>query len=246
MKTKCNALSELLFKLKGGGGEAETHQTTAEFIDAISKVVDQSYYTEEFYHDIFSATAEYSGEPPEAILGDGVLLVTGNTYVIVFDGETYSYTYTGGEVQIGNKSLNNTGDDTGEPFYYDVMRGICYCAESGQHTLKIKGFDEIIHTIPEKYIPGTPIALIYDESSAEAYDVIYDAQKNKKMLAIWHNGAVLPCVYHSVDTTRGVAKVYAIFLIQTSVKVLCREARKDSESSTSDIIYLTGITLTEE
>jgi hypothetical protein len=128
--------------------------------------------------DYVMGRTHYVGEPIETTLipeqtvafedtGNGfgaanspvnVDLVEGNTYIVIFDGETYECTCQlfGGVCPIIGSPQGFGAEDTGEPFMYVVNNGrygwYAYDTET-EHTLSLSTIVRPVVQIPEKYLP---------------------------------------------------------------------------------------------
>ena len=83
---------------------------------------------------------------------------------VVFDGNTYSYDHSGGNMVCGNKSLynNDPGPNTGEPFCVDwdsayptYIRIWLAESDTSSHTVQISSASAIYSQLSEVYIPNS-------------------------------------------------------------------------------------------
>ena len=86
--------------------------------------------------------------------------VAGSTYIVKFDGADYTCTCIrlgeeGGPLVLGNLSIAEVGDDTGEPFFivYGVQWSIASSDSATEHTISISEKQVSISKIDEKYLP---------------------------------------------------------------------------------------------
>ena len=103
--------------------------------------------------------------------GDGIMMaywpptfnaVEGSTYIVKFDGADYTCTCIrfgeeNGPLVLGNLSIIEAGDDTGEPFFmhYTVNWTIFSSDSASEHTISICGQISQLIQIPEKYLPSS-------------------------------------------------------------------------------------------
>lgn len=86
--------------------------------------------------------------------------VEGSTYIVKFDGADYTCTCIrfgeeNSPLVLGNLSIVEAGDDTGEPFimYYTVNWAIFSSDSATEHTISIYGWNQAIQKIDEKFLP---------------------------------------------------------------------------------------------
>ena len=86
--------------------------------------------------------------------------VVGSTYIVKFDGADYTCTCIrlgeeGGPLVLGNLSIAEVGDDTGEPFFivYGGRWSIASSDSATEHTISISEKQVSISKIDEKYLP---------------------------------------------------------------------------------------------
>ena len=149
------------------------------------------------------------GGPNLSIHGDTTLmgLTVGKTYIVVFDGVTYTCVAEAGVasldgvtmynvISIGNLGMSG-GVDNGRPFFlsdiidYDPPSWTCIPYEYGEHTLSVTGVDET-NTIPEKYVDYRPALPYYIDVNCET-----------------SNNASTPNVYTCSETVENVRSVFA-------------------------------------
>ena len=116
------------------------------------------------FEDIFGNGSVYFAE-----FDSGVDFVDGGNYNVTFNSERYSFVYNSDSGYIGNLSLDDAGEDTGEPFLTD---GWCVWTKANEPcTIRITHMVEQVTVIPKKYLPP------------EEYDMV--------VVAEWDNGADL-------------------------------------------------------
>ena len=125
----------------------------------------------------------YSGDPVETVLleettaefteDEGLYsyklrnpfsLEVGQTYTVSWDGTVYEcvgtdFNGTGKDVLLGNLSIVNSGEDTGEPFLYGPGQFVTKDT-SASHTISISRIVVPITKIDEKYLPDSIISEI--------------------------------------------------------------------------------------
>lgn len=156
-------------------------------------------------------------------------LTIGKTYIVVFDGVSYTCVAEAGTasldgvnmydvISIGNLSMFG-GTDNGLPFilgdlpnYNGIATGVCLPHVYGEHTLSVTGVDETT-TIPEKYLrEGYPYYIdVFGETSASASTstafTCNDTVENVR--AIFNSGREVKVRY----TERGVNAIpYTLYL----------------------------------
>ena len=90
-------------------------------------------------------------------LSNPLSLEVGQTYHVSWDGTVYECVGTdfNGNTILGNLSIANAGEDTGEPFFYGYAQ-LFTKDTSASHTISISGIVAPITKIDEKYIPELP------------------------------------------------------------------------------------------
>ena len=118
-----------------------------------------------------------------AELGTNLLIYTGQTYNVYWDGTVYNCVC--GEFQnipyIGNLGIPGAGTDTGEPFIFlsNPNGGSSVAASTGgSHTFAITGLVSEVIKIDEKYLPDPPNDpyIIIKKSTSDVYscNMTYD------------------------------------------------------------------------
>ena len=81
-------------------------------------------------------------------------IVEGQTYTVNWDGAEYECVgvYKNRRSYLGNLSIANQGDDTGEPFLY-AYGGFGTLDTSASHTISVKTIEETVTPIAEKFLP---------------------------------------------------------------------------------------------
>lgn len=97
-------------------------------------------------------------------------LVLGQTYTVSWDGREYTCVCGAGSLEgystigIGNAAIYGGGEDTGEPFCIGVVPDLgawgVFGTDGGSHSLGITGSVEVVHKIPEKFLPAGGIFMI--------------------------------------------------------------------------------------
>ncbi len=90
-----------------------------------------------------------------------LIIEAGETYIVVFDGTSYSCTgYIPGDgmpVCLGNASIMGAPGGNNEPFLVSVESGSTQIGTNltgASHTVKITGHGEVVKTLDPKFIPG--------------------------------------------------------------------------------------------
>ena len=105
-------------------------------------------------------------------------LSSGHEYTVVYNGTEYKCTPQHNDVLftnvLGNASLADVGEDTGEPFFFTALYNsdmtFVYFAEEGDHTISINdGIVETIVPFDKKYLPPEVIADIEKLSNDKPY-----------------------------------------------------------------------------
>jgi hypothetical protein len=162
----------------------EKNKAVYESVEELKKSGGVGYIEEEIKKvEVFPKTTLDFGDADEnAYVNIQPLSLTdGKEYTVVFDGVEYKCIAVVHDVLeeegLGNASLNESGPDTGEPFFYDRFEDLycnIYSKTGGAHTIEIYYIEETetIHTIDPKFIPDT-IARVSDveaaQSAAKAY-----------------------------------------------------------------------------
>ena len=131
-------------------------------------------------------------------------LTAGKTYIVVFDGVTYTCVAQEGAasldgvttydvISIGNPAMAG-GEDNGLPFAlcdvpaYETHTAACIPFVYGTHTLSVTGVDET-YTIPVKYLSeGFPYILEVRYESAGTVDVFSCTETVDELMAILNSG----------------------------------------------------------
>lgn len=145
----------------------ETHTLSLTVLREIVHPIDPKYlpqggvgYSEEVEEVLVSEQKIDFGSPyPNGTWGGGsseianLSLPVGEPLVVTFDGVKYEViapnAYT-----LGNASLCDAGEDTGEPFC--VYMGFARAKTSGVHSIKITKVQEAVHKLDAKYLPDAP------------------------------------------------------------------------------------------
>lgn len=149
-----------------------------------------------------TVTFTNQGDMCNAISPVNVDLVEGNTYTVIFDGETYECTCQllgGAYLFIGSPKVFGE-EDTGEPFIYASVNGVAYAwfayDTETEHTLSLSTIEEEIIKLPSKYIDWDsspfkrPILTMPAGDNLDEY--LTDEQKQEYYDA-WRSGS--PIVY---------------------------------------------------
>lgn len=89
-----------------------------------------------------------------AVLPSPLEIVEGQTYTVNWDGTEYECTCSVfySDPVLGNTSIIGEGDDTGEPFLY-IDGDFVTIETSATHTISVKGIEQIVTPMTEKFIP---------------------------------------------------------------------------------------------
>ena len=93
-----------------------------------------------------------------SFLTDPLAIVQGQTYMVNWDGAEYECVCAddGKETWIGNRSIMSSGNNTGEPFYYELYQNAFATLDtSASHTISVKTGEEVITPMAEEFIPNT-------------------------------------------------------------------------------------------
>lgn len=93
-----------------------------------------------------------------AVLTDGLILVTGQTYTVNWDGTEYKCVCSelGQYLFIGNLSITAGVEDTGEPFIYTPANKVFATLDtSPSHTISVTTSMETITPMAEEFLPPT-------------------------------------------------------------------------------------------
>lgn len=106
---------------------------------------------------------------------------TGVEYTVIFDEQEYNlvpFKHTYGFYLLGNKSLTNYGNDTGEPFCF--LDGTLYCATNGNHTVEV--FETLLTDvlIPRRWLDDSSNVLTYNFKD---FDCVIDLVDRKDYVA---------------------------------------------------------------
>ena len=125
-------------------------------------------------------------------------IVEGQTYTVNWDGTEYECVgVSSGEnaYVLGNLSIINAGDDTGEPFLYSYNKdaatgGFSTLDTSASHTISVKTTAETITPMAEEFIPSGVTAVMENAQTAA----------NSAQAVANINKEVLDCAFSSVAT----------------------------------------------
>ena len=156
-------------------------------------------------------------------------LVEGNTYIVIFDGETYECTcqlFEGGSTIIGSPKVFGV-EDTGEPFFYMSLNGVAYAwyayDTETEHTLSLSIIERPVVQIPEKYLPiagddtygvvkkNDIITRYYFNSYAAPKEEMHqaiDAFRQGKASICWRGQNVIDASREEID---GINNIYITF-----------------------------------
>ena len=105
------------------------------------------------------AFAEVSNGIYGAFLTNALEIVGGQTYTVSWDGTEYECVCVddGKEARLGNNSIFGSGDDTGEPFLYDLdQNAFATLDTAASHTISVKGIAETVTPMAEEFLPNIP------------------------------------------------------------------------------------------
>ena len=98
-------------------------------------------------------------------------IVGGQTYTVSWDGTEYECVCVnnGKYTWIGNRSIMGSGDNTGEPFYYDLnIIAFVTLDTSATHTISVKTIQEIVTPMAGEFLPSEVNELIMNSSTPDS------------------------------------------------------------------------------
>lgn len=177
---------------------AQNDETAAEYVKG------RTHYSQKANGVILLETVL---ENPVHVVELEQIIFDGGRIKVYFDSSEYEYDvcYTGETVYIGNGNMINPQlDDTGEPFGISAYKKnalIKIDSDGTQHTMRIEGDYEKVHTLDDKYMPDTltniSVTSYYDDyvkineaeftavgfsdenDEASANEVVYDVKEKK-------------------------------------------------------------------
>lgn len=113
----------------------------------------------------------------------------GQTYTVKWDGTEYEcvcYVFNS-MPSLGNLSIVDMGDDTGEPFLYiyNISESICQFVTTdtaANHTISVKGPKETVTPMAEEFIPATAL-ITYDSSTDTFSSNLTNGELRKRLLS---------------------------------------------------------------
>lgn len=134
-------------------------------LDWENGIGNKPFGTEEVLVDVFPSqeltfTEIVEGKYGTVVESDSIVIKEGRTYTVTFDNDVYECigaaiaTLDMQFIALGNLSLNETGEDTGEPFTIGYATGglEIITNSSGSHTMKIQTAEKTIKQLDSKYI----------------------------------------------------------------------------------------------
>ena len=133
-------------------------------------------------------------------LTPGFKVVEGQTYAVNWDGTEYECVgvVSNSLPMLGNLSIMNMGDDTGEPFLYAYNKNLTLgmfatIDASASHTIGVKTTGEIVTPMAEEFLPasvGTAALIYYNSrdkscSSELTYDELYERLLGGKQVVLF-------------------------------------------------------------
>ena len=133
-------------------------------------------------------------------LTPGFKVVEGQTYAVNWDGTEYECVgvISNSMPMLGNLSIMNMGDDTGEPFLYAYNKNLTLgmfatIDASASHTIGVKTTGEIVTPMAEEFLPasvGTAALIYYNSrdkscSSELTYDELYERLLGGKQVVLF-------------------------------------------------------------
>ena len=127
-------------------------------------------------------------------------VVEGQTYAVNWDGTEYECVgvISNSMPMLGNLSIMNMGDDTGEPFLYAYNKNLTLgmfatIDASASHTIGVKTTGEIVTPMAEEFLPasvGTSALIYYNSrdkscSSELTYDELYERLLGGKQVVLF-------------------------------------------------------------
>ena len=143
-------------KLCGGGGGSIPKPLTYDYMpEGYPKKTAAAVTVMEEQEVLFTddkGNPPYFGYPAEPFE-----IVVGQTYIVNWDGTDYERICVDFSTIpcLGNLSIADAGDDTGEPFIYTGGRFLTLDA-SASHTISVKTAEEIVTPMAEEFLPNIP------------------------------------------------------------------------------------------
>ena len=168
---------------------------------------------------------------------------TGENYSVNFDGKTYISTAVifMDAILIGNASLIEAGDDTGEPFvmfYYPdgSTVDIGTVLTSTTHTVSISRVVETVHKLPQAYLPEKTTVYV---SSGDEY-MYFDSERTRQLSAEDFISAVnsggIDFIKLPISSVEVHLQMINYGINETSGTVIALIAEVSSNGSTIDIL----------
>ena len=117
-----------------------------------------------------------------AQLTEALNIVEGQTYTVNWDGTEYECVCSvfRSIPALGNLSIMNAGDDTGEPFLYvkgnggSVGSAFGTLDTSASHTISVKKIEETVTPMAEEFLPATALITFDPNAGTLSSDLTYD------------------------------------------------------------------------
>ena len=115
----------------------------------------------------------YFGHP-----ADPVEIVVGQTYTVNWDGTEYEcICFELSTIPyLGNLSIADAGDNTGEPFIYTGGRFLTLDT-SGSHTISVKTTVEIVTPMAEEFLPDISVLFIVNVWATNRQQTVFECDK---------------------------------------------------------------------
>ena len=148
----------------------------------------------------------------------------GQLYNIIYNGKEYQSTAWFKESMyttcLGNESLTGTGEDSGEPFFFNTSEvpqmSFVYFSTQGNHTISINsGYNETYVPLDEKYLPTT--VPVIDAAQAGQIPIITETQDNRPKT--WST-AKLPTKTSDLENDANFATQTEITTLQSAIDTL--------------------------
>lgn len=139
----------------GGGGVSVPKPLTYDYMPAgyPTKSVQTTTLMEEQELEF----AEVANGIYGAFMATALDIVGGQTYTVNWDGAEYECVCVddGKDEYLGNKSIFGSGDDTGEPFLYDLGKNAFATLDtSAAHTISVKRIEETVTPMAAEFLPN--------------------------------------------------------------------------------------------
>ena len=147
-----NAKDVILARRMGGGGGSVPKPLTYDYMP--EGYPTKTMGTVTVMEEQALAFAAADGGVYLAELQSSLDIVEGQTYTVTWDGAEYECVgvYKNGRSYLGNLSIVNKGDDTGEPFVY-AYGGFGTLETTASHTISVTRVEETVTPMAEEFLP---------------------------------------------------------------------------------------------